>query len=116
MINNLTRQSITETQFAQLIGRMKLYQYLSKSEKVGIPQLLINDSQISSIAKDYYQDERFCRNEDGNINLWDVYNLFTSANKSSYIDGFVNRSVNTFNFTENVSEAIKNNSNNWFLN
>jgi len=116
MMSNLTEQSITETQFAQLIGRMKLYQYLSKSEKVGIPPLLINDSQISSIAKDYYQDERFCRNEDGNINLWDVYNLFTSANKSSYIDGFVNRSVNAFDFTKSVSEAVNGGSYNWFLN
>ena len=116
MMNNLTKQSITETQFAQLIGRMKLYQYLSKSEKVGIPQLLINDSQISSIAKDYYQDERFCRNEDGNIKLWNVYNLLTSANKSSYIDGFVNRSVNAFDFTGSVSKSISTDNNNWFLN
>ncbi len=112
MMKNLTQQSITETQFAQLIGRMKLYQYLSKSERAGIPSLLINDSQISSIAKDYYQDERFCRNEDGNINLWDVYNLFTSANKSSYIDGFVNRSANAFDFTNDLCTK----SNNWFLN
>lgn len=116
MMRNLTNQYISEIQFAQLIGRMKLYQYLSKSEKVGIPPLLINDSQISSIAKDYYQDERFCRNEDGNINLWDVYNLFTSANKSSYIDGFVSRSVNAFDFTERISKAVSDDSNNWFFN
>ena len=115
MMNNLTKQSITETQFAQLIGRMKLYQYLSKSEKVGIPPLLINDSQISSIAKDYYQDKRFCRNEDGNINLWDVYNLFTSANKSSYIDSFVNRSVNAFDFSDTLSKGVRADTYNWFL-
>lgn len=116
MMNSLTKQSITETQFAQLIGRMKLYQYLSKSEKVGIPPLLMNDSQISSIAKDFYQDERFCKNEDGNINLWDIYNLFTSANKSSYIDGLVSKNTNAFNFTESISKNINSDSYNWFLN
>ena len=92
----LSQKSLTEKQFAQLIGRARLYHYLPKQEKLQIPELLLNDGQISTIAKDYYQDERFCKNEDGNINLWNVYNLFTGANKSSYIDSFLNRNVNAF--------------------
>ena len=114
-MQNLTQYQLSEKQFAQLVGRAKLYQFLPKQEKLEIPQLLINDGQISTIAKDYYQDERFCKNEDGNINLWNMYNLFTSANKSSYIDSFLNRNVNAFDFTKSISKAINDGSYHWFL-
>jgi hypothetical protein len=102
----LTEYSLTERQFAQLVGKARLYNYISRKEKLQIPQLLLNDGQISTIAKDYYQDERFCKNEDGNINLWNVYNLFTSANKSSYIDTFSDRNVNAFEFTNGLKNTL----------
>ncbi|WP_028892250.1 DUF3871 family protein [Tenacibaculum sp. 47A_GOM-205m] len=114
-IQGLTNKYLTETQFAQLIGRAKMYQFLSKDEKLRIPPLQLNDGQISTIAKDFYQDERFCKNESGSINLWNLYNLFTSANKSSYIDTFLDRNVNVFDFTNSISKAINGNSYHWFL-
>lgn len=43
------------------------------------------------MAKDYYEDPYFNRENDGSINLWKVYNLFTQTNKSSYIDTFLYR-------------------------
>ena len=112
----LSQQSLTEKQFAQLIGRARLYHYLPKKEKLQIPELLLNDGQISTIAKDYYQDESFCKNADGSINLWNVYNLFTGANKSSYIDSFLNRNVNAFHFTEGLTQTLNgDSSHHWFL-
>ena len=112
----LTNYSLSEKQFAQLIGRSRLYNYLPKNEKMQIPKLLLNDGQISTIAKDYYQDERFCKNQDGTIILWNVYNLFTSANKSSYIDTFSDRNVNAFEFTNGLKNTLNGDSNySWFL-
>lgn len=102
----LTKQSLTEKQFAQLIGKSRLYHYLPKKEKAHIPELLLNDSHFSTISKDYYIDESFCRDQNGNINLWNVYNLFTGANKGSYIDTFLERGVNAFRFTEGISKAL----------
>ncbi|WP_317207287.1 DUF3871 family protein [Chryseobacterium gleum] len=63
--------------FQNIIGESRLYQHLPKPEKQNIPLLNFNDSHINTIAKDYYEDKNFCRQEDGNINLWNVYNLFT---------------------------------------
>jgi hypothetical protein len=63
---------------------------------------MFGDKQVSAVVKDYYRDESFCRDSSGNINLWKLYNLFTGANKSIYIDGFLDRSVNAFNFVEQV--------------
>ena len=69
-----------------------------------------------TIAKDYYEDKSFCRDENGNINLWNVYNLFTGATKSSYIDSFLERNVNAHTFTNSVSEALKGNRDyHWFF-
>lgn len=115
-MRELTKYSITEQQFAQLIGKARLYHHLPKKLKAERPYLDFNDGQFSTIAKDYYQDESFCRDELGNINLWNVYNLFTQANKSSYIDTFLERNVNAYNFNQGIIKALSGSSDYaWFL-
>lgn len=112
----LEKQVMSDSQFASLIGRAKLYQFLSKEEKRKLPELLLTDSQFNTIAKDYYEDDSFCRNESGDISMWKIYNLFTGANKSSYIDSFLDRNENAFAFAEGVSKAINGDSDyRWFL-
>ncbi|MEC5172136.1 DUF3871 family protein [Chryseobacterium nepalense] len=108
--------SLTEHQFAQLLGRTKLYQHLSKKEKLKIPLLQFTDGHINTITKDYYEDESFCRDNDGDINLWNLYNLFTQANKSSYIDTFLDRNLNAFDFTKSIQQSLNGSSDyHWFL-
>ncbi|MPS66266.1 DUF3871 family protein [Chryseobacterium sp.] len=115
-MKELTQDFLSEHQFAQLIGRSRLYQHLPKSEKQNIPLLNFNDSHINTMAKDYYEDKNFCRQEDGRINLWDVYNLFTQANKSSYIDNFLNRNLNAFEFSKGIQKTLNGSSDyHWFL-
>jgi hypothetical protein len=87
-LRKLSEYSLTEKQFAQLIGKCRLYQHLPRNSQPNIPPLLYGDNQLSAICKDYYRDRSFCRDEDGNINLWKLYNLLTGSNKSSYIDSF----------------------------
>lgn len=109
---------LTEHQFAQLLGKTKLYQHISKTEKqrLGIPQLTFNDGQLNTVAKDYYEDVSFCKADNGDINLWNVYNLFTQANKSSYIDTFLDRNLNAFEFTKGIQKTLSDNScYHWFL-
>ncbi|MHA4915613.1 DUF3871 family protein, partial [Enterococcus faecium] len=65
---------------------------------------------------DYYRDNSFCRDINGNINLWKVYNLFTGVNKSSYIDSFLDRSVNAYNFVEQIKWALEGNQESWYIN
>lgn len=115
-LQRLSELEITEKQFAQIIGKAKMYQYLPNEMKNSIPPLLLGDAQLNSVLKDYYRDGSFCRQENGRINLWRLYNLFTGAAKSSYIDSFLDRNVNAYHFVENVKWAIENQSHNWFLN
>lgn len=106
---------LSEQEFAQLLGRARLYQHLPKSEKLGIPALHFNDSQLNTMAKDYYEDPYFSRENEGSINLWKVYNLFTQANKSSYIDTFLDRNLNAFEFSKSIQHSLSDNNYHWFL-
>ena len=114
-MQRLTEHNLTEAQFAQVLGRARLYNYLPNEVKKEIPPLLFTDTQLGSVAKDYFQDNSFCRNDNGDINLWRMYNLFTGANKSSYVDSFLERSINAFDFTHQLQTGLGGGTN-WYLN
>ena len=107
--------TITEEQFAHLIGKMKMYAHQAKQEKENIFQLNMNDNQINTIVRDYYNDINFSKLRNNTINLWKLYNLFTEANKSSYIDQNLNRNVNAYEFITDLANSLECNSPNWFL-
>ena len=107
--------SLTEGEFAGLVGRVKLYMSLPANEKKLIFPLELTDSHLSTIVKNYYQDENFSRELDGSINLWRLYNLCTEANKSSYIDSFLDRHQNISEFINSLIQSINGGSDHWFL-
>jgi hypothetical protein len=114
-LRELSNYSLTEQQFALLIGRCRMYQHLPRVMQNNIHPLQLGDNQIGNVVKDYYKDDSFCRMDDGSINLWKLYNLFTGACKSTYIDNFLDRSVNAFHFTDRLRNALRDNVDNWFL-
>lgn len=114
-MERMSKYSLKEEQFAHLIGKMKMYHFLNKTDKQGKFPLQLTDSQISSVIKDYFTDSNFKREENQNIDLWNVYNLFTEANKSSYIDNCLERNVNAYEFIQNIGNSIENETYNWFL-
>lgn len=115
-LRQLNDYSLTEEQFAHLIGRCRMYNHLPSAMKTGITPLLLSDTQLGAVVKDFYRDNSFCRNSEGDINLWKLYNLFTGSNKSSYIDTFLDRSVNAFQFVDELRQALDKKETNWFLN
>jgi len=115
-MEQLAKYSLTEQQFAQLIGRCRMYNHLPNDRKAEIPQMLFGEQQMNTVVKDYYRDESFCKNQDGTINLWRLYNLFTGANKSSYIDSFLDRGVNAYHLVEQIRYGLENKNHSWYLN
>ncbi|MGI8950082.1 MAG: DUF3871 family protein [Chitinophagaceae bacterium] len=115
-MRQLTEYSITEQQFATLVGKCRMYAHLPQQMKKNIPALMLGDTQLGIVCKDYYKDNSFCQDSDGNINLWRLYNLFTGANKSTYIDNFLDRNVNAYLFVEQLRFAFEKKTDNWFLN
>ena len=114
-MEQLTKYSLTEHQFATLIGKCRMYQHLPYEEKKDIQALLFGDTQISAVCKDFYRGNSFCRDMNGGINLWKLYNLFTGANKSSYIDNFIDRSVNAYQLTEQIRFGLENIIESWYI-
>ena len=114
-LERLTDYSLTEEQFAYMVGKLRMYQFLPSQVKKDIPEMLLTDQHINAVVKYYYRDKSFCKNGSGNISLWKLYNLFTGANKSSYIDSFVIRSVNAYNFVEGIKHGLDSKGTNWYL-
>jgi hypothetical protein len=115
-LSTLSEYTLSEHQFAQLVGKSRLYQYLPmKMKKVLDTAVPISDTQISMVGRDYYEDKSFCKEDNGDINLWKVYNLFTVATKSSYIDTFLDRNVGSLLFIQSLVEHIRNETQSWFL-
>ena len=115
-LKTLSEYSLTEHDFAQMVGKARLYNYLPQKMKKHLDTVVpISDTQISAVAKDYYQDKSFCREESGEINLWKVYNLFTGATKSSYIDTFIDRNVGSLLFINSLVEHLRDKTKSWFL-
>lgn len=113
--NNLPGTMISENQFAMMIGKARMYQNMPYKYRKDLPLFPLSDSQVNLVVKDYYSDESFCRNDLGNINLWRLYNLFTGANKMSYIDTFLDRGVGCQSFVNGLYEAIGVNKHHWFI-
>ncbi len=106
-LNAYKNSFLSEHQFAQFIGKTRLYQCLPAEEKKLLPELLMTDSQINIVAKSYYNDKNFGIVDDyKEISMWNVYNLLTGANKSSYIDNFLDRSLNASHLTEGICNAL----------
>ena len=115
LLHSLTQTRLTESQFAQIVGRMRLYQALPSYLQREIPKLLITDSQINNVCRDYYNNPNF-GHKDNTISLFDFLNLLTEANKSSYIDSYVQRGINATEITVGIGKALQGDSEySWFL-
>ena len=115
LLQTLTQTRLTETQFAQIVGRMRLYQALPSYQQRRVPKLLITDSQINNVCRDYYSNPNFGV-KDSTISMFDFHNLLTEANKSSYIDSYVQRGINATEVTVGICKALQGDSEySWFL-
>ncbi len=115
-LSTLSEYTLSEHQFAQLVGKSRLYQYLPLKTRKALDTVVpISDTQISTVGRDYYEDKSFCREESGDINLWKLYNLFAGATKSSYIDTFLDRNVGSLLFINSLAEHLKDRTKSWFL-
>jgi hypothetical protein len=115
LMQTLSNTYLTETQFAQIVGRMRMYQALPNNVLRGIPRLLITDSQINSVYRDYYHNETFGV-KDNQISLFDFHNLLTQSNKNSYIDSYLQRAVNATEVSVGINNALHGDSKySWFI-
>lgn len=115
MMERMSKYHLNEQEFAHLIGKIRMYQYLDKTEQKRNVLFSLNDGQINSVVREYFTCPNFSRDKHKNINLWNLYNLLTEANKSSYIDSNLERNVNMYEFVNYLTDCRQNETQTWFL-
>lgn len=110
-LETLTLDGLTDSQFATLVGRCRMYLQVDNDAKKATEAMLLNDSQFNAVVKGYYHDEHFAAS--GNqLSFWSLYNLMTAATKGSYIDTFLGRNMNVVEFVRHLQREPQS----WFLN
>lgn len=105
LMQTLGNSYLTEHQFCQILGKMRLYQTLPQGYQKAIPRMLLTDTQINNVAKSYVSDANF-GGLGNDLNMWKFYNLLTGSNKSSYIDSFLDRALNATEIAQGITSAL----------
>ena len=106
--------SLTENLYREL-NRELFIQALPSYHQRRAQKLLITDSQINNVCRDYYNNLNF-GTKDSTISMFDFHNLLTESNKSSYIDSYVQRAINATDVAVGIANALRGDSEySWFL-
>jgi len=116
-LQKLPNRSLTESQFAQIIGKLKL---LSNTDLVNEIEFGsdygMKEKQINYMVKNYISDKHFRRSANKELSLWNFYNLLTGASKGLYIDSFAKANNQALSFSKGLYNALeKENRFSWFL-
>ena len=104
---NLQTTRMTEQQFCNIIGRMRLYQALPVAEQHLLPPILLGDQAMNEATRGYFANPNFCKREgEDGISCWNFLQLMTEAVKSSYIDKFTDRNQNAVDITLGIQNAL----------
>ena len=117
LLKSLEDLYLSETQFALILGKMRLYNYLPAKIQREIPQMLITDSMVNNVARQSYRDPNFSVDDNGELSMWDFYNLLTGACKGSYIDTFLAREANALTTSLGIAQGLRDEDSgySWFI-
>lgn len=115
-LQHLTEGSMTDRQFATVLGRLRMLDAMEK-KPAELPEVLLTDGQIKSVSRAYYQDQNFGA-QGKNLSMWSFYNLLTEATKTTYLDQLTDRLSNSYDLAAGLNDTIlgKDEKFQWFLN
>ena len=119
LLENLSSTTISEEQFCQIIGRMRLYQFLPLAEQKQLPPLTIGDQAVNAMVKNYISNPNFGKKEGEDFTAWNLMQLANEAVKQSYIDKWLDRNQNCTDFAIGIQKALIGEDTegySWFLN
>ena len=119
LLENLSSTTISEEQFCQIIGRMRLYQFLPLAEQKQLPPLTIGDQAVNAMVKNYISNPNFGKKEGEDFTAWNLMQLANEAVKQSYIDKWLDRNQNCTDFAIGIQKALNGEDTegyDWFLN
>ena len=120
LLENLSTTTISEEQFCNIIGRLRLLQFLPLEEQKQHPSFTLGDQGVNWMVKGYVNNPNFGRKEGEDMNCWTLMQLANeSVKQSAYIDKFIDRNQNATDFAIGIQKAINGEDTegyDWFLN
>jgi len=119
LLENLQSTPITETQFCNIIGRLRLLQNLPVTEQKLHPSVTIGDQAVNAMVKNYVSDPNFGKKEGEVYTCWNLLSNANEAIKSAYIDRWLDRNQNCTDFAIGIQKAINGEDTegyDWFIN
>ena len=118
-LEGLRATPIPEELFCKIIGRMRLYQALPINEQRKLPQLIVGDTAVNAMVKNYVANPYFGITSGGDFTCWNLMQLGNEAVKQSYIDKWLERNQNCTDFAIGIQKAINGDDTegySWFIN
>jgi len=106
LLENLHSTPITETQFCNIIGRLRLLQNLPVAEQKLHPTVSIGDQAVNAMVKNYISDPNFGKKEGEDYSCWNLMQNANEAVKSAYIDRWLDRNQNCTDFAIGIQKAL----------
>lgn len=119
LLENLQSTPITETQFCNIVGRLRLLQNLPITEQKLHPSVNIGDQAVNAMVKNYVSDPNFGKKEGEEYTCWNLLSNANEAIKSAYIDRWLDRNQNCTDFAIGIQKALNGEDTegyDWFLN
>lgn len=113
-MEELQNYSLNEIEFAHFLGKCRMANFLPRDKKHVLIPSGLNDTQLSLVAKQYYNDLNFSVYNES-ISLWSLYNLFTGSLKTSYIDTIIDNHIQVATFFTHLKNTIQLNHQSWYL-
>ncbi len=109
LLENLQNTRISEELFCMIIGRLRLYQFLSNKQRQekALPNVIFGDQAVNGMVKGYVHNPNFGKREGEDITTWNLLQLANEASKQSYIDTWLDRNQNCTDFALGVQSAIE---------
>lgn len=108
MLENLGTTYISEQEFCNIIGRLRLYQALPAAEQNVLPKVIFGDQAANKMVQGYVSNPNFGLKEGADsISLWQLLQLANEAVKQgAYINDWVSRNQNCTDFVLGIQRAI----------
>lgn len=119
LLENLHQTRLSEEQFCQIVGRLRLLTALPTSRQNELPRIELGDSVINAAVRNFVSNPNFGKQQDeDSISCWQLMNILNESVKSCYIDTWLQRNQNCTDFAIGIQNAINHTdeSYSWFLN
>lgn len=106
LLENLNNTPISETQFCNIIGRLRLLQNLPVTEQKQYPSITFGDQAVNAMVKNYVSDPNFGKKPGEPYTCWNLMQNANESVKQAYIDRWLDRNQNCTDFAIGIQKAL----------